>query len=63
MTLKIKEKNYFGNCILDNFYIMRNLNYRDLFVVKGSGSRFNIFPDPDLGEPKPAFASCSKRAC
>ena len=26
-----------------------NLNYRDLFVDKGSGS--GIFPDPDPGDP------------
>ena len=46
MTLKIKDKKLFGRtCLLDNFISRENLNYRGLFVYKGSGS--GIFPDPD----------------
>ena len=51
MTLKIKDKKIFGrNCILDNDILRENLNYRGLFVDKGSGS--GIFPDPGPGDPK-----------
>ena len=51
MTLKINRKILFGrNCILDNFIQRENLNYRGLFVDKGSGSGSGIFPDP--GGPK-----------
>ena len=39
MTLKIKDTKLFGrNCILDNDIKRENLNYKCLFVDKGSGS-------------------------
>ena len=41
---------FWQNCILDNFLQRENLNYKGLFVDKGSGS--SIFPDPDPGDPK-----------
>ena len=51
MTLKIKDNKLFGRkCILDNFISREILNYKGLFVYKGSGS--GIFPDPDPGDPK-----------
>ena len=48
MTLKIKDTKLFGRtCILDNFIYRESLNYRDLFVNKGSGSgRPKKRPDP-----------------
>ena len=53
MALKIKDKKLYGrNCILNNFITRENLNYRDLFVDKQSGSGSVIFPDPDPGDPK-----------
>ena len=52
ITLKIKDKKLFGrNCILNNLIKSENLNYRGLFVAKGSGSGYGIFPDPDPGDP------------
>ena len=56
MTIKIKDKKiiytklYFRQ--LKKIEKLENLNYRGLFVNKGSGS--GIFPDqyPDLGDPK-----------
>ena len=51
MTIKIKDKKLLGlKCILDNCIQREYLNYRGLFVDKGS--RFGIFPDPDPGDPK-----------
>ena len=51
MTLKIKDKKLFGrNCNLDNFTWREILNFRVLFVDKGSRSGSGIFPDP--GDPK-----------
>ena len=35
--------------MLDNDIYREKLNYRGLFVDKGSGS--GIFPDPDPGDP------------
>ena len=52
MTLKIKEKQFFGrNCILDNV-ITRKLNKMGSFVAKGSGSGIFPEPDPKPGDPK-----------
>ena len=49
MTLKIKDKFFFGrNCILDNFIKRENLNYRGLFEDPGDQKR----PDPD-SDPDP----------
>ena len=54
MTRKIKDKKFGRNCILDNDVEREKLNYRGLFVDKGSGSGSGIFPDPDPGDPKRA---------
>ena len=38
--------------MLDNFIWRENVNYRGLFVDKGSGSGSGNFPDPDPGDLK-----------
>ena len=51
MTLKIKGKNIIWTKLYFRQFMSReNLNYRSLFVYKGTGS--GIFPDPDPGDPK-----------